>query len=167
MGFATGKYAKFISDRSGMAFPYKERVREWNGAIVHISEFEAKHPQLDPSTNLSDDIALKDAKPDRTEPSVIRLLEPNPFLSGGAGTNTITVSEKNHGRSTDDIVRFRKAIVFDGFSKTSLEKATGYTITVLNENSYTVTITGGDTATAGNTRGGGESATVGPVTLEG
>ena len=30
--FAKGKYAQFISDRSGMAFPYKEMVVEWNGA---------------------------------------------------------------------------------------------------------------------------------------
>ena len=41
---ASGKYAKFISDRSGQEFPYKEMVREWNGSFVHVSEFEAKHP---------------------------------------------------------------------------------------------------------------------------
>ena len=29
MAYAKGKYAKFISDRSGMAFPYKEMVKEW------------------------------------------------------------------------------------------------------------------------------------------
>jgi hypothetical protein len=29
--FSKGKYAQFISDRSGMAFPYKEMVKEWNG----------------------------------------------------------------------------------------------------------------------------------------
>ena len=39
---ARGKYAKFISDRSGLQFPYSEMVREWNGARVHISEFEPK-----------------------------------------------------------------------------------------------------------------------------
>ena len=38
---------KAISDRSGMAFPYREMVKEWNG-FVHKSEFEAKHPQLFP-----------------------------------------------------------------------------------------------------------------------
>jgi hypothetical protein len=45
---ATGKYALAISDRSGQAFPYREMVKEWTGAFVHISEFEPKHPQLDP-----------------------------------------------------------------------------------------------------------------------
>ena len=34
---ATGKYAKAISDRSGMEFPYNEMVKEWNGAFVHKS----------------------------------------------------------------------------------------------------------------------------------
>ena len=40
--YATGKYARAISDRSGMEFPYKEMVREWNGSFVHVSEFEPK-----------------------------------------------------------------------------------------------------------------------------
>ena len=48
MKYASGKYSKFISDRSGMEFPYRERVKEWNGFIVHRSEYEAKHPQLEP-----------------------------------------------------------------------------------------------------------------------
>ena len=79
MARPSGKYAKAISDRSGFAFPYSERVREWNGAIVHISEFEPKHPQLEPSIDLSDDIAIKDARTDRTEPEVARLLGVNAF----------------------------------------------------------------------------------------
>ena len=43
---AVGKYAKFISDRSGMEFPYKEMVIEWNGARVHISEYGNSCPDL-------------------------------------------------------------------------------------------------------------------------
>ena len=31
-----GRRALAISDRSGMEFPYKEMVKEWNGAFVHI-----------------------------------------------------------------------------------------------------------------------------------
>ena len=42
MAIARGKYAKAISDRSGMEFPYNEMVKEWNGHLVHKSEFEAK-----------------------------------------------------------------------------------------------------------------------------
>ena len=48
MANSRGKHAQAISDRSGMAFPYNEMVKEWNGAFVHISEFETKHPQLEP-----------------------------------------------------------------------------------------------------------------------
>ena len=56
--FATGKYAKAISDRSGMAFPYNEMVFEWNGSFVHTSEFEAKAPQVQPGPHPADGIAL-------------------------------------------------------------------------------------------------------------
>ena len=63
MAFARGKYAKAISDRSGMAFPYTEMVKEWNGSLVHYSEFEPKHPQLDPKKKSADAEALKDASP--------------------------------------------------------------------------------------------------------
>jgi hypothetical protein len=45
-GYASGKHAYAISDRSGLRFPYSEMVREWNGSLVHYSEFEAKQPQL-------------------------------------------------------------------------------------------------------------------------
>ena len=52
--FASGKKAKAISDRSGMAFPYNEMLKEWNGSFVHISEFEAKHPQIEMTVHKPD-----------------------------------------------------------------------------------------------------------------
>lgn len=63
MARATGKYSLAISDRSGQAFPYREMVKEWNGSFVHISEFERKHPQLDPKHHKADGVALKNARP--------------------------------------------------------------------------------------------------------
>ena len=60
---ATGKYAKAISDRSGFAFPYNEMVKEWNGSFVHRSEFEEKHPQLEPRKHKPDGQALSNARP--------------------------------------------------------------------------------------------------------
>ena len=45
--FSGGQYARAISDRSGLEFPYQEMVFEWNGSFVHNSEFEPKQPQLD------------------------------------------------------------------------------------------------------------------------
>ena len=65
--FASGKHAFMISDRSGMRFPYTEMVQEWNGAWVHISEFEKKQPQLQPRPTTADPQALQHARPARTE----------------------------------------------------------------------------------------------------
>ena len=76
MAFATGKYAKAISDRSGMAFPYKEMVTEWNGSFVHKSEYEEKHPQLEPRKHKPDAEALKNASPPVA-------LEPSPQIENG------------------------------------------------------------------------------------
>ena len=64
---ATGRYAQAISDRSGQAFPYKEMVKEWTGAFVHISEFEPKHPQLNPRNPGADAQGLKNARPQRPD----------------------------------------------------------------------------------------------------
>ena len=64
MAFARGKRSLAISDRSGMQFPYLEMVREWNGSIVHISEYEAKHPQLDPPYHPADPQGLKRPRAD-------------------------------------------------------------------------------------------------------
>ena len=62
MAFARGKRSLSISDRSGQAFPYKEMVKEWNGSLVHISEYEAKHPQLVPPHHHADAVALKNTR---------------------------------------------------------------------------------------------------------
>ena len=69
--YATGKYAKAISDRSGMEFPYREMLREWNGSLVHVSEYEAKQPQLEPKPHGADGIALRNVRTDRTEPMLL------------------------------------------------------------------------------------------------
>ena len=63
--WATGRRSQAISDRSGMAFPYNERVKEWNGSLVHYSEFEPKHPQIRRRFTVSDAIALQNTRPQR------------------------------------------------------------------------------------------------------
>ena len=60
--WATGRRSQAISDRSGMAFPYQEMVKEWNGSLVHYSEFEPKHPQIRRKFNVSDAIALQNSR---------------------------------------------------------------------------------------------------------
>ena len=63
--WATGKRSQAISDRSGMAFPYNEMVKEWNGSLVHYSEFEPKHPQIRRRHFTADAIALQNTRPQR------------------------------------------------------------------------------------------------------
>jgi len=57
--FAKGKRSLAISDRSGMQFPYLEMVKEWNGSLVHFSEYEAKQPQLELRSKGGDAQALQ------------------------------------------------------------------------------------------------------------
>ena len=56
--FASGKHALAISDRSGLRFPYREMVKEWNGMWVHTSEYESKQPQLELAVIGPDGIGL-------------------------------------------------------------------------------------------------------------
>ena len=104
--FSKGRHALSISDRSGAAFPYIEMVREWNGAWVHTSEFEIKQPQIQPRPVGADPQALQFARTPRTEFYVPTVLPNNPF-STTASSTTVTVTQPNHGRSTNDAVRFR------------------------------------------------------------
>ena len=60
--WATGKRSQAISDRSGMAFPYNEMVKEWNGSLVHYSEFEPKSPQIRRRHFTADAIALQNTR---------------------------------------------------------------------------------------------------------
>ncbi len=68
---ASGKFSKAISDRSGMEFPYKEMIKEWNGSFVHKSEFEEKHPQIERQKHSSDAQSIEDSRPDRLEPMTV------------------------------------------------------------------------------------------------
>ena len=102
--FASGKHALAISDRSGLAFPYLEMVREWNGAWVHFSEFEPKQPQLQPKPTSADPQALQRARPSRVAFATPAPLDDNPFTTE-VGT-TVIVNQNRHQRSTGDAVRF-------------------------------------------------------------
>src|SRR5210317_1729574 len=181
MSRSNGKYAQFISDRSGMAFPYKEMVIEWNGSRVHVSEFEPKQPQLEPKPHTADPTGLENARPDRTEPQVLILLNPNPFETiNYAGTTYINVYEPFHNRSTGNTVRFRGPSNATGFGDipsfdgvTDIDNASGFSIILGKiDSSGNITDTtnyyyfaSSDTATSGDVYGGGDNCTAGPVTL--
>ena len=162
--FAVGKFAKGISDRSGMEYRLREMKLEWNGSLVGPDEFERKHPQLGPFNVPVDGQAVRNARPARTENPIERLLKPNAFVSGSSGSAVITVTEASHGRSTSDTVRFKKAKGFDGFTSDVLNNNDGYSITVVTTDTYTFSASSG-TATTGDVSGGGDDATAGPVTV--
>ena len=88
--YASGKRSKAISDRSGMEFPYTEMVKEWNGSLVHISEFEPKHPQIRRRRTVADAIALQNSR-------VMKFQQPiQPFIN----TSTSDVTIANSGGAT-------------------------------------------------------------------
>ena len=160
--FASGKKAKAISDRSGMAFPYNEMLKEWNGSFVHVSEFEAKHPQIEMKVHKPDRQALQNARSDREESAVPNLLPFNAFKTATSGTSVITVTEPDHGRSTSDTVRFRDVSVVGGVAAATINLATGYTITKVDNDNYTFATA---TTSSISETGGGGSASAGPVTV--
>ena len=104
--FASGKFALAISDRSGMAFPYNEMVREWTGALVHVSEYEPKQPQLDPKPTSADPQALQRARTARTEFPTEDFLPDDPITTTAADA-TVSVSFPNGAMQVNDIVRLR------------------------------------------------------------
>ena len=157
-----GKYAQAISDRSGMAFPYNEMVTEWDGSFVHNSEFEAKQPQIQPTRFTGDPQGLSNARPDRTEPATENLL-PGNALSLTSGSSTVTVTEPAHGRSSSDTVVFRNVDGSPGGLVYSLfENSSGFSITVIDTNSYSFDCGSNATVTE---KSGGMFVTAGPVTL--
>tara|TARA_S200002703_G_scaffold26272_1_gene22560 strand:- start:3 stop:500 length:498 start_codon:yes stop_codon:yes gene_type:complete len=160
--YASGKYAKAISDRSGMEFPYREMLREWNGSLVHFSEYEPKQPQLEPKPHGADGIALLNTRTDRVEPVTPNLLPGNPF-SLTNGSSTVTVKEPGHGRTTGDTVVFRNVDGSPGgIAFTVFENAAGFSITVINTNSYTFDV---GTNASVTEKSGGMTVTAGPVTI--
>ena len=191
--YATGKHAKAISDRSGMEFPYKEMVREWNGAFVHVSEFEPKQPQLAPKPMSADAVSLRRVRPARTEPEVTVRIVDNGFETYEAGSRIINVLSPGHGLTSGTTYRFRGPPTtspgtgsfaysnpqdFDGITGANIAKSAGYAITTgLYVSGATVTsdyatsnyfhfTVDTDTATKGGIKGGGYGCSAGPVTIE-
>ena len=157
-----GKYAQAISDRSGMAFPYNEMVTEWDGSFVHNSEFESKQPQIQPTRFTGDPQGLSNARPDRTEPATENMLPGNP-LNLISGSSTVTVTEPAHKRTTNDTVVFRNVNGSPGGLVYSLfENSSGFSITVIDINSYSFNCGSNATVTE---KSGGMFVTAGPVTL--
>ena len=191
--YATGKHAIAISDRSGLQFPYREMVREWNGAFVHVSEYEPKQPQLEPKPISGDGIALNHVRPGRTEPATTVRIPNNGFETYAASSGIINVFSPGHGLTDNTTYRFRgppttsagsaftysNPASFDGIAGSNIAKSAGYTIRTgrykndardassdyITGNFFFFTVDT-NTATSGNIKGGGYGCSVGPVTIE-
>ena len=88
--YASNKHAMGISDRSGAAYRLKNMRKEWTGMLVGKDEWEAKQPQLTVLKIPADPQALKDPRPDRTEPAVEVLLAEDAFRSSAGGSAVLT-----------------------------------------------------------------------------
>ena len=104
MAYARGKYAKAISDRSGMAFKYNEMVKEWNGSFVHKSEFEPKHPQIKRKHIKADAIALANARPRPKDDNKDFLLYISNGFFANVGDSGITGGASMRVSSSDNIL---------------------------------------------------------------
>ena len=99
-GFASGKNAYGISDRSGFRYKFNRIDVEWNGNLVGFDEFEPKQPQLFPTRHIDDPQALKNPRPDRIEPFVVSVgvstIDNFPFVpvkgSGQVGQVTVVIT---------------------------------------------------------------------------
>jgi hypothetical protein len=202
--FARGKQALAISDRSGLRFPYTEMVREWNGSLVHYSEYEAKQPQLQPAPVGSDPQALQNPRVQRDSTPQLILLDSNPFEIIISGGNTfVNVYSLDHQRLANSVVRLRGApqVIVAGAGGadtpnlqafaaipviagvTDIDSVNGFTIQ-LGKIAVDGTVSGATTtdiltnpisyfyfqstsnATASGVKGGFNSCSAGPVTLE-
>jgi|TARA_R110002096_G_scaffold14354_2_gene49931 hypothetical protein len=147
--YASGKHARAISDRSGMEFPWKEMVREWNGSLVHFSEFEPKQPQLEPKPYGGDGIALSQVRVARTEPITTVVISNNGFETYAAGSSIINVFSPGHGltngttylfrgppttspgtgTTTNPVFAYATIPNFDGITGAQIGQGSGYAIT--------------------------------------
>ena len=81
-------------------------------ALVHISEFEPKQPQLEPHPVGADPQGLMNARPARTEFPVQDFLPNNPFSNttttvGGQNRANILVRQPGNGLINGEFVRFQ------------------------------------------------------------
>ena len=93
------------------------------------------------------------------EENPARALQYNPFLTtaGAAGSNTVTVSHKNHGMSATNSVTIAGVATFNGVAIGEINKE--HTIITAKRDSYTIAITTAGAVTAGTGGGSAVSAT--------
>ena len=122
--FAKGKHALAISDRSGLAFPWREMVTEWNGQFVHYSEFERKQPQLEPKPFVADPQGLQKARPQVAPLPTPDLLEENPITTNNISIGSVyVITQPNSRILVNDVVRLMSIKSNLVSSTTALQKS--------------------------------------------
>jgi len=122
--FAKGKHALAISDRSGLAFPWREMVTEWNGQFVHYSEFERKQPQLEPKPFVADPQGLEKARPQVAPLPTPDLLEKNPITTNNISIGSVyVITQPNSRILVNDVVRLMSIKSNLVSSTTALQKS--------------------------------------------
>ena len=159
--YSTGKRSWAVSDRSGQRFRYIDMVTEWNGSFVHVSEYEPKHPQLEPKVPGNDPQGLQNARPDRVEPAVIVQLGFNPLYSA-TGSSTLVVNDPGHGTKLGSTVILTNVLSGNGFTIPALTTTKGFTVTSVDTNNYSFNMP--STASATGFFGGG-NVTIGPAAV--
>lgn len=81
MAFAAGKLTWAICDTCGQRYRLRQLKEQWDGFMACPQCFDLKQPQLDPPPVGADPEAVRNPRPDRTEPTAVSMLTNNPFLS--------------------------------------------------------------------------------------
>ena len=160
--YSSGKKSWAVSDRSGQRFKYIEMVQEWNGSFVHVSEYEPKHPQLEPKVPGNDPQGLQNARPDRVEPAVIVQLPYNPLYSV-SGSSTILINDPGHGNKIGNSIIIRGSLAGNGYSIATLTTTIGYTLTSVSSDTYSINLPSVATVTGFF---GGDNVSIGPSAVE-
>lgn len=84
----------FISDRSGLRFRVSEMRKEWNGSVVHVSEWDPRHPQ-DFVRGLADKQSVPNARP---QPIDIYVGPLTTAIAAAAAAGAMTVTVENGAR---------------------------------------------------------------------
>jgi len=116
--YSSGKKAFLIDDRYGRKIRYKDARTEWTGIKVHKSDFESKHPQLEPQKYLKKtrgDV-LKDPRPDNDSKNQTTTFRAGPLFRNFAAKMGTFVGEVSLNISEDS----------DGFGLTASQGTPSY-----------------------------------------
>lgn len=94
MSYAQGKHALGICDRCGLQYKLNTLRKEWTGFKVCVECYETKHPQLSTRHNISDAIALREARPDQVPLVTVYAQAPGASAFSAVGMQPAPVAQR-------------------------------------------------------------------------